>query len=120
MIKGQDKERKKIVSPYPKPGVGKCFRCNQPGHHSNECHTRRVVNIVKRKNEEDDEDIHCEVDGKDVNDYEEEYGQIFVIQRMMLTPKQEDQTQRHKLFRNRCTINGKVFDLIVVVVAVRK
>ncbi|KAK9124575.1 hypothetical protein Sjap_014177 [Stephania japonica] len=31
----------------------------------------------------------------------------------MLTPKLEDGSQRHKLFRTRCTINGQVFELII-------
>ena len=31
----------------------------------------------------------------------------------MLVPKQEDNTQRHQLFRTRCTINGKLFELII-------
>ena len=31
----------------------------------------------------------------------------------MLTHKQEDNTQRHQLFRTRCTINNKLFQLII-------
>lgn len=62
--------------------MGKYFRFNQLEHHSNECHTRRVVNIVEREDEEDEEGIHYEVDGKDVDEYEEEDKQVFVIRRM--------------------------------------
>ena len=31
----------------------------------------------------------------------------------MLTHKQEDNTQRHQLFRSRCTIKNKLFQLII-------
>ena len=57
----------------------------------------------------------CEPDGGD--DYEEdddgEVEPAYVIRRMMLTPKQEENTQRHQLFCTRCTIGRRVFDLIM-------
>ena len=31
----------------------------------------------------------------------------------MLTPKQEENTQRHQLFWIRCTFSGKLFELII-------
>lgn len=31
----------------------------------------------------------------------------------MLAPKQEDQTQCHQLFRTRCTINNRIFGVII-------
>ena len=40
-------------------------------------------------------------------------GPAYVIRRMMLTPKQEENTQRYQLFRTRCTIGERVFELIV-------
>ncbi len=36
-----------------------------------------------------------------------------VIQRLLLTPRQEDQSQRHKIFRTRCTVNQRVCDVII-------
>jgi hypothetical protein len=33
-------------NPYAKPILGKCFRCGQPGHRSNECPNRNPINIV--------------------------------------------------------------------------
>jgi hypothetical protein len=36
-----------------------------------------------------------------------------VIQRLLLTPWQEDQSQRHKIFRTRCTVNQRVCDVII-------
>ena len=59
--KGDDKaEGKKHVeprgmqkqnNPYSKPILDKCYHCNQPGHRSNECPSRRSVNIVHRDDE---------------------------------------------------------------------
>ena len=36
-----------------------------------------------------------------------------MVKKLMLTPKQEENTQRHQLFRTRCTINKKLFELII-------
>lgn len=36
-----------------------------------------------------------------------------VIRRLMPTPKHEAENKRHQLFRTRCTIGGRVFDLII-------
>lgn len=36
-----------------------------------------------------------------------------VVRKMMLAPKKGDTTQRHQLFRTRCTINGNICDLII-------
>ena len=33
-------------NPYIKPGVEKCYKCNEPEHKSNECPKRRQVNIA--------------------------------------------------------------------------
>ncbi|GKD02008.1 reverse mRNAase [Tanacetum coccineum] len=62
------------------------------------------------------EDVLCEPDGDEYDDeleYEDEYQPINVIRKLMLAPKQEDHSQRHQLFRTRCTINGRVFELII-------
>lgn len=59
---GQDKEAKKTDNPYARPYVGKCFRCNQQGHKSNECPTRKTINVL---NQEEKDEINCEPDGSD-------------------------------------------------------
>ncbi|GKB98265.1 reverse transcriptase [Tanacetum coccineum] len=109
----ENKESQKASNPYTKPTSGKCFRCNQPRHRSNECPNRRSIHMVDK---DEVEDMLCQPDGDEYDDeleYEAEYQPINVIRKLMLAPKQEDHSQRHQLFCTRCTINGRVFDLII-------
>ena len=39
--------------------------------------------------------------------------QAYVIRKLMLTPKRDERTQRHQLFRTKCIIDMRVFELIV-------
>ncbi|XP_039115486.1 uncharacterized protein LOC120250711 [Dioscorea cayenensis subsp. rotundata] len=64
---GKDKDVRITENPYSKSTMGKCFKCNQPGHKSNKCPLRKTVNIVE-KNEE----IICELDGDEEEEYEAE------------------------------------------------
>ena len=108
------KEGPKRVDPYARPIPEKCFKCNQLGHRSSDCPLRKAVNLINR--EDDDEAVYCEPDGDDDEDLfggEEDDGQNYVVRRMMLAPKHDDPTQRHQLFRTRCTVNGKVFGVII-------
>lgn len=38
---------------------------------------------------------------------------MYVVRKLMLAPKSVGKTQRHKLFRTRCSILSKVFALII-------
>ena len=70
------------------------------------------MNVVKK---DDDvlEDEVCELDGDD--DYEEYEQEEYtcVVRKLMLSPKCDDETQRHQLFRTRCTVQGNLCDLII-------
>lgn len=68
---GKDKDVRITENPYAKSTMGKCFKCNQPGHKSNKCPLRKTVNIVE-KNEE----IICEPDGDEEEEYEAEKGKF--------------------------------------------
>ncbi|KAI5653353.1 hypothetical protein M9H77_30540 [Catharanthus roseus] len=57
--------QKTATNPYAKPILSKCYRCGQPSHRSNECPTRKSVNVVER----DEEEVFCGPDGDD-DDYE--------------------------------------------------
>ena len=52
--------------------------------------------------------------GEEVEDYEDDdEGQNYVVRKLMLMHKQKENTQRHQLFQTRCTINNKLFELII-------
>ena len=40
-------------NPYTKSGVGKCYKCRESRHRSNECPKRRPVNIADYEEEDD-------------------------------------------------------------------
>ena len=110
--KGSTTVPTKNNNPYAKPFNAKCYRCGEVGHRSNECPKRKAVNVVE-KDDDVAEDEVCEPDGDD--DYED-YGQEeynCVVRKLMLSPKCNDDTQRHKLFRTRCTVQGSLCDLII-------
>jgi len=108
-------------NPYARPGPDKCYRCGQPGHRSNQCPRRGVVNLVET--EEDDRRVVEKDENEAVYAYEEEEitggdeGELLshslVVQRLLLTPKQEEPSQRHKIFQTRCTVNKRVCDIII-------
>ncbi|XP_028555630.1 uncharacterized protein LOC110104616 [Dendrobium catenatum] len=101
-------------NPYAKPSTLKCFRCFQPGHKSNECPQRQQVHIA-----EGDEGIDQEVDEAnqdcDSEDVPADEGEalVCVLERLLLAPRQSANLQRHSIFKTRCTIGGKVCDLLI-------
>lgn len=40
--------RNSMSNPYARPMTGKCFKCGEPGHRSNECRARKAVNLISR------------------------------------------------------------------------
>ncbi|XP_052198314.1 protein FAR1-RELATED SEQUENCE 5-like [Diospyros lotus] len=69
----EGKDEQKTLNPYAKPILGKCFKCNQPGHRSSDCPRRKAVNIVEREKEE--EEFCYGPDGED-EQYEEDEVQV--------------------------------------------
>lgn len=61
----------------------------------------------------DEEGHYCEADGEDDRYHDYEGEPTYVIGRLMLTPKQKEETQRHHLFRTRCTVDNRTLDGII-------
>ncbi|KAA0054842.1 zf-CCHC domain-containing protein [Cucumis melo var. makuwa] len=67
-----------------------------------------------------DEEYNSASDGNKTMEEETEFIEVddgerisFVIQRVLIVPKEETNPQHHCLFKTRCTINGKVYDVII-------
>ncbi|GKA70630.1 hypothetical protein Tco_0776769 [Tanacetum coccineum] len=114
----------KSTNQYDRPIVGKYFKCGLPRHRSSDCRaTGRKVNLTLKEDEYDEEEENDEDnDGEeyDTNLCQPESGndgeytaQSCVIRRIMLTPKVNEPSQRHNLFRIRCVVYKKIFDAII-------
>ena len=109
------KEVPKAANPYILPTSGKCFKYNQLDHRSSDCPLTRAVHFFEKEEEEENE-VHYEPDGDgdEVEDYEDDdEGRNYVVRKLMFTLNQEANTQHHQLFRTICTINNKLFELII-------
>ena len=71
-------------------------------HRSNECSKWKAVKVV----EKDDGVMVCGPDGDDDHEEYEMEEYTCVVMKLMLSLKCGDETQRHKLFRIRCTVQG--------------
>ena len=94
------KEALKAANLYAWPTLGKCFKCNQLGHRSSYYSLRRAAYLAERDEEHEDE-VCCEPDGdeEDEEDYDEDDdGRNYMVRKLMLISKQEENTQRHQLF----------------------
>ncbi|XP_028549531.1 uncharacterized protein LOC114579365 [Dendrobium catenatum] len=101
-------------NPYAKPSTLKCFRCFQPGHKSNECPQRQQIHVVEGGEgvEQDAEDEAQDGDSEDVPADEGE-AVVCVLEKLLLAPRQALSSQRHSIFKTRCTIGGKICDLLI-------
>lgn len=112
-----NQEQTRNYNPYTKATPRKCYRRANPRHRSNECPTRKPLNLVEPEGEskEEEEQLIFDDDACDVTrgvDVEEKRVNL-VLQRIMSSPKQEEPPQRRSIFRSLYSINKKVCDLIV-------
>ncbi|KAI0493337.1 hypothetical protein KFK09_027614 [Dendrobium nobile] len=103
-----------ITNPYARPSTLKCFRCFQSGHKSNECPQRQQIHVAEPEEnaglDESDEDREA-IDEEVPADEGEPF--IGVMEKLLLAPRQPNVSQRHAIFKTRCTISGKVCDLLI-------
>ncbi|KAJ4719082.1 RNA-directed DNA polymerase [Melia azedarach] len=103
-------------NPYMKPMPSKCYRCQQPGHRSNECpewgKNKGVTHYVEAAKEDEDDDYN-DREEVDVVDGDEGEAVSCIVQKLLLAPKREEETQRNKIFRTKGTIKNKVYKVII-------
>ncbi|XP_020682380.1 uncharacterized protein LOC110099531 [Dendrobium catenatum] len=101
-------------NPYAKPGTLKCFRCFQPGHKSNECPTRAHLQLIEGENDEEEEDDYETVEERPEDVVGDEGEPVLcVLQLLLLAPRRPAKTQRNALFKTKCTISGKVCEVLI-------
>ncbi|KAB5521927.1 hypothetical protein DKX38_026246 [Salix brachista] len=99
--------------------VERFFDFTEPGHRSNECPAKRLVNFIEAG--ADGEEGQYEGEGTEMEELlegaeiAEEEGDFVncVVQRVLCSTKIEDPSQRNNTFKSCCSVQGKVCDLIV-------
>ncbi|PKU69610.1 RNA-directed DNA polymerase [Dendrobium catenatum] len=95
----------------------KCFKCHGFGHIASNCPTRRVVTLIEEDETVLDTPV-AHVSNPDNNPQSDhtaigaDEGQLLVLRRL-LSAQKEEPVQRHNLFKTRCTIQGRVCQVIV-------
>lgn len=103
-------------NPYAKLYSGKCYRCNQPGHRSNDFRLRKQLifwMLITSLRVNEDEFAENEYEGTEIVPGDEDKCVLCILQKLLLSPRQENNSRRHKIFRTRYTVHKKVCDLII-------
>lgn len=92
---------------------------SQLGHKSNQCPQRKEVHVTEKcvddsPVEDDDDDDASPPSGEEDELYADEGEHLScVTRRLLLAPMIREPTQRHTIFLTRCTISGKVCDIVI-------
>ncbi|PKU80605.1 hypothetical protein MA16_Dca011729 [Dendrobium catenatum] len=95
----------------------KCFKCQGFGHIASGCPNRRVVKLMEERDQEAQESFEPEVNDPDDGQpsttiIPPDEGPLLVLRRLLNSHKEEPM-QRHNIFRTRCTVDGRVCQLII-------
>ncbi|TYJ95781.1 Integrase, catalytic core [Cucumis melo var. makuwa] len=91
---------KKGKNPYQCPFSGDCYRCGQMEHPSNQYPQRKTIAVA----EENDESNRSQGEFKEETEVikaDEGDNLSRILQRVLISPKEENQLQRHSLFKTR-------------------
>ncbi|KAI0495115.1 hypothetical protein KFK09_025262 [Dendrobium nobile] len=99
-------------NPYPRPQGLKCFRCFQPGHKSNECPNRQQLQLLEG---EEEDAVDQREEEEEVEDVLGDEGEplVCILEKLLLAPRKVTESQRHAIFKTKCTIAGKVCDILI-------
>lgn len=102
-------------NPYTKPFPPKCFKCQQPGHCSNECPLRLQVGLLGGNDPNGDYYSECRDAFAEAELVPSDDGDpvVCILQKLLFAPKQAQLTQHNAIFRTHCTINTKVYNVII-------
>ena len=93
----ETKETPKTTNLYTRLAPVKCFKSNLSRHRSSDYPLRKAVHFVEGEEEEENE-VLCELDepGDEAENYnDDDEGQSYIVRKLMLMHKQEENTQRH-------------------------
>ena len=72
------------------------------------------MNYAEDVDEEEEQGFEEETyEGAEIKEGDEGEEVVCVLQRLLLAPKKIDKTQRHQIFRTKCTIQNKVRNVII-------
>nr|GEU93777.1 hypothetical protein [Tanacetum cinerariifolium] len=105
----------------------KCFKCGEPGHKSSACRKERGKQLMTESGKSESYEYEDEVEYAVESRYDEDdesnednlvygdSGQMLVIRKSLLLPKEEEKDEwlRSNIFRTTCTIKDKVCKLII-------
>lgn len=95
----------------------KCFRCLQPGNKSNECPSRHQAQLLEGNEEAEPVELEAVLE-EEIEELLADDGEpiVCVMEKWLIAPRKPIDIQRHRLFHSKCTINRKVFVLVIDIV----